>query len=155
MPPPPSPVVRQRNTNTPTVFSDDNLVDCQAIPQHLFSPPRQQQLINREEAQTRPTYQDIIDYPNPKSVDSNNLDLFVQSPSYSAPSTPSSVPVVPGSVETKLLPPPDFKTTVNSPSSNKSSSKPQPAPDDTKILRDLVHQPWSSTPPGQWYGKFL
>ena len=135
MPPPPSPVVRQRNVNTPTVFSDDSLVDCQAIPNHLFSPPRQHQLINREEGLTRPTYQDIIDYPSPKSVDSNNLDLFVQSPAYPSPSTPNSGQV-PGSAERKILAPPDFqpmqteKPIVNlinpSPSSNKQSSRPQP-----------------------------
>ena len=135
MPPPPSPVVRQRNVNTPTVFSDDSLVDCQAIPNHLFSPPRQHQLINREEGLTRPTYQDIIDYPSPKSVDSNNLDLFVQSPAYPSPSTPTSGQV-PGSAERKILAPPDFqpmqtqKPAVNlinpSPSSNKQSERPQP-----------------------------
>ena len=127
MPPPPSPVVRQRNANTPTVFNDEALVDCQAIPHHLFSPSRQHQFINREEAQSRPTYQDIIDYPSPKSVDSTNLDMFVLSP---------RSPLAPGSADRKLLAPPDFQPTntqtgavhlINpSPSSSNQSSEPQP-----------------------------
>ena len=75
MPPPQSPVVRRRHPSMPGVFSDEHLVDCQAIPHHLFSPSRQ-----FHHSPSQPKYQEILDYPSPQSVNSSNLDMFLQSP---------------------------------------------------------------------------
>jgi len=93
MPPPPSPAWRKvatpkRENNflkSPftELFTDDNLTDCQAVPNNLFSPMRQAELVGGK----IPRYQEIpLDYPQPRSVDSNNLDSWLCSPG--GPPTP-------------------------------------------------------------------
>jgi len=113
MPPPPSPAWRRVATpkressvqkspqsSYSDLFPDENLTECQAVPSHLFSPMRQAELAGGK----APRYQEIpLDYPRPRSVNSSNMDSWLNSPG--GPSTPGgrytpSLPPTPGTPAT-------------------------------------------------------
>merc|ERR1719347_533073 len=104
MPPPPSPAWRRmatpkRDSSVPRsphsdLFPDENLTECRAVPNHLFSPNRQAELAGSK----TPRYQEIpLDYQRPKSVNSANLDTWLNSPG--GPATPGG-PSPPGGPST-------------------------------------------------------
>ena len=112
MPPPMSPLVRRRNPSTPSLLHDPvPMRECLATPHYLFSP---------SSTAAQPRYQDLLDYPSVKSVNSCNLDLYVQSPG--APATPLPVSSPPAAAPASFHPIPYLPSPVVSQSPSLSSS---------------------------------
>ena len=112
MPPPVSPLVRRRNPSTPSLLHEPvPMRECLATPHHLFSP---------SSTNAQPRYQDLLDYPSVKSVNSCNLDLYVQSPGQ-PPATPLPVSSPPAAAPASFHPVPYLPSPVVSQSPSLSS----------------------------------